>query len=499
MEMFQFDLLSLFTWSNLFAILLGTFAGMLIGALPGLGGPVALSLLLPVTYTMSPLASILLLLAAYQSAEYGGSISSIILGIPGGPAAVATTLDGHTFAKKHSPNKALSYSLLASTIGGIFGALLLIFLTVPIADFSIRMSDPEYFLLGIMGLIAVSVISSKDISKSMIAVVLGLMAGTIGMDSLTGSQRFTFGRAELVDGLGLTMLMVSIFAFAEVFSMISTELKKKNKTSQNGLDTTKGTGRLSMQEIKAVAKPISIGSIIGSIIGVLPGLGAGAASWFAYSAAKKTSKDPESFGNGNPEGISAPEASNNASVGGALIPLLALGIPGSASIAIVSGAFIIHGIQPGPNIFNTNGDLVYGIFYGFLLTTIVMYIVGRVFTNAYAKILKVPSYILITGVLFLSIIGIYSASLLFFDLWIGLVIGLVFFFLKALNFSVASFSLEFILSPIIEISLRRSLILSDGSFGIFLERPISVAIIVIIVLMVAYSIFSLRKSKKATT
>lgn len=496
MEMLQFDFLSLFSWSNMFAILLGTFVGMLIGALPGLGGPVALSLLLPVTYTMSPLASVLLLLAAFQSAEYGGSISSIILGIPGGPAAVATTLDGHTYAKKHSPNKALMYSLFASTVGGVVGALLLIFLTVPIAEFSIKLSDPEYFLLGIMGLIAVSVISSTDIMKSMIAVVLGLIAGTIGMDTLTGSQRATFGRPELIDGLELTMLMVSIFAFAEVFAMISSELRAKNKVAQNELDKTKGSNRLSWAELKAIGKSTTVGSAIGSIIGVLPGLGAGAASWFAYSAAKKVSKEPDTFGQGNPEGIAAPEASNNASVGGSLIPLLALGIPGSASIAIVSGAFIIHGIQPGPNLFNTNTDLVYGIFYGFLLTTIVMYIVGRLFTNAYAKILKVPSYALIAGVLFLSIIGIYSASVLFFNLWIGLAIGVVFFFLKLLNFSIASFSLAFILSPIIEISLRRSLILSDGSFDIFLERPISVVIIVVILIMIGISIYSLIKNKK---
>lgn len=498
MDIFSFDITSIFTLTNLLAIVFGSLAGMLIGAIPGLGGPIALALLLPITYTMSPLASILLLLSAYQSGEYGGSISSVILGIPGSPAAVATTLDGHTYAKKHSAKKALQYSLTASTIGGVFGGLMLIFLSIPIASVALQMSDPEYFLIGILGLIAVSVISSEDIPKSMISVILGLIAGTVGMDTLTGSERFTFGRTELMDGINLITLMVSVFAFSEVFFMIRNNLR--NKKENKDIDTKNENQKLTLSEYKRVIRPIGIGSIIGTIIGVLPGLGAGSSSWFAYSLSKKTSKTGDTYGKGNPEGIAAPESANNATVGGALVPLLALGIPGSASIAIVMGAFIIHGIQPGPNIFTQESDLVYGIFYGFILTTIAMFLIGKLFSGAFAKVLSIPSFALIPVILFLSIIGIYSSTLLFFDLWIALVIGIIFFFLKMLDFSVASFTLAFILSPIIEISLRRSLLLSDGDFSIFLTRPYSAGIllfILIIVLIALFSRFSTRRKKKA--
>ncbi|MGG0718403.1 tripartite tricarboxylate transporter permease [Robertmurraya massiliosenegalensis] len=491
MEVLGFDILSLFSISNILAILMGTLVGMLIGAMPGLGGPVAVVLLLPLTYAMTPLASILLLLAAYQAAEYGGSISSIILGIPGSPSAVATTLDGNPLAKQSSPGKALLYSLIASTIGGLVGGLLLVFLSIPISSFAIRFSEPEYFLLGILGLIAVSVISSKDVTKSLISVVLGLIAGTIGMDALSGSPRFTFNRPELMNGLSMTTLMVSVFAFTEIFSMISDELNKKYDVSAKKIRS-----KLSLKEFRGVIKPIGIGSIIGSFVGVMPGLGASASSWFAYSAAKKMSKSPETFGKGNPEGIAAPEAANNATVGGALVPLLALGIPGSPSIAIVMGAFIIHGIQPGPSVFTNNADLINGIFYGFLLTTLAMFIIGRFLSPMYAKVLTVPVHILIPSILFLSIVGIYASVIMYFDLWFALIFGFACFFLRKLEYSLPSFALAFVLCPIIEISLRRALILSQGSYSVFIERPLSLALIIIILVMVIGNIFGRFRKKK---
>lgn len=484
MDVLGIDFGSLFALQNLLALLLGTFVGLVIGALPGLGATVAVVLLLPLTYSMSPLASILMLIAAYQGAEYGGSISSVILGIPGTPAAVATVIDGNAMARKGAPGKALGYSLAASTVGGIAGGLVLLFLSVPLARLAVRFSDPEFFLIGVLGLIAVAALSSSDGVKSAISVVLGLMVGTVGLDVFTGFQRYTFDRLELMEGINMVALLIGMFAFSEIFSMISNDLDKRYSSRAANLGT-----RLSLKEWLGVSKAISIGSLVGSLVGIFPGMGAGPASWFAYIQAKRRSRNPQEFGRGSAEGIAAPEAANNATVGGALVPLLALGIPGSPSTAIIMGAFIIHGIQPGPNIFRANADLVSGIFYGYILATLVMYALGRMVTSLFARSLTIPNTILVPVVLALSIIGTFASKGLFFDLWLALAVGAASFFLRQLNYSLPSFILAFILSPIIEQSLRRSLILSDGSYTIFVERPYSLAIVAIIALFLFGTVF----------
>lgn len=485
MTVFEFDFQSLFEGSSLLGILIGTLVGMLIGALPGLGATVAIVLLLPFTYGMEPLASILMLVAAYQAAEYGGSISSIILGIPGTPAAAATILDGNTLARKSSPGKALAYSLTASTIGGLFGGVILLFLSLPLSAIALRMGDPEFFLIGILGLIAVAGLSARDVTRSFISVVLGLMAGTVGIDVISSAQRFTLGQAELLDGLHLVAVLVGIFAIAEILSMISTDLYRTYVTDKRGLST-----HISFREFWRTGRAISIGSVIGSIIGIIPGMGAGASSWFAYSLARNTSKDPKSFGKGNPEGIAAPEAANNATVGGALLPLITLGIPGSASTAIILGAFIIHGIQPGPSIFTTNPTLVFGIFYGFLLACIAMFAVGKLLTPFFAHVLKTPNFLLVPIILILALIGVYASNYMIFDLWVALAFGVVFFLLNKLDFSAPAFILAFVLSPILEESLRRALLISNGSYTMFITRSYSIGILAIIIAVIALSLWT---------
>lgn len=493
MDIFDFDFASLFELSNLIGILLGTFVGLLIGALPGLGATVAIVILLPFTYGMEPLASILMLVAAYQAAEYGGSISSIILGIPGTPAAAATILDGNALAKQNSPGKALAFSLTASSIGGLFGGIVLLFLSIPLASIALRMGDPEFFLIGILGLIAVAGLSGRDITRSFISVILGLMAGTVGTDVISSARRFTMGIPELFDGLHLVAVLVGIFAVAEILSMISTELRRTYIRDNRGLST-----RLSLSEFRQIGRATVIGSTVGSIIGIMPGMGAGASAWFSYSLARNTSPKPETFGKGNPEGIAAPEAANNATVGGALLPLITLGIPGSASTAIILGAFIIHGIQPGPSIFLTNTDLVYGIFYGFLLATIAMYVAGKLLTPLFARVLKTPNYLLVPTVLTLALIGVYASNYLLFDLWLALIFGIAFFVLNKLDFSAPAFILAFVLSPILEESLRRALLISNGSYEMFVTRGYSIAILLLIVGVLALSISGavMRSSKR---
>ncbi len=494
--MFDFlftDFASVLTIGSLGAILFGTLAGLIIGALPGLGATIAIVLLLPLTYTMSPLASVLMLIAAYQGAEYGGSISSIILGIPGTPAAVATAIDGNAMARQDMAGKALGYSLAASTVGGIFGGIVLIFIAVPLARLAVRFSDPEFFLIGVGGLIAVAALSSRNAVRSAISVVLGLMLGTVGMDSFTGAQRFTFGRLELLEGIGMIALMTGLFAFSELYNIVSRELDKRFSSGSKKLSTG-----LTLAEFRSVFRTVIRGAGIGSIVGVFPGMGAGPASWFSYIQAKKTSRSPETFGKGNPEGIAAPESANNATVGGSLVPLLALGIPGSPATAIILGAFIIHGIQPGPNLFAASPELVTGVFVGFLVATVMMYLAGRLVTNLFARALTVPNSFLVPVVLTLAIVGIYASQGLHFSLWLALVVGVVAFFLQKLDFSLPSFILAFILGPIIERSLRRSLLLSDGSPMIFVERPYALAILALIVLFVVAALVSnYRRSKAA--
>ncbi|MEK3937164.1 tripartite tricarboxylate transporter permease [Sporosarcina sp. FSL W7-1349] len=494
MDYINFDISSLFSLEILLVILLGTFVGLLFGAIPGLGSMITLVLLLPVTYTLSPLAAVLLMLAAYQACEYGGSISSIVLGIPGTPAAAATILDGNTLARETSPGKALGYSLVASTIGGLFGGFVLILLSVPMSSLALKLSFPEYFLVGVLGILAVAALSSKDIIKSMISVVLGLMAGTVGMDLFTGAPRFTMGRLELLDGIGMVALIVGIFAFSEVFSMISNDLNKTYKT-----DSKKVKVGIDFKEFKKISLPTFSGSIIGSIIGIFPGLGAGTASWFGYSSAKKLSKDPQSFGKGNPEGIAGPESANNAAVGGALLPLLTLGIPGSPAIAVIMGAFIIHGITPGPDVFSKNQDLVLGIFYGFLLTSIAMFILGKFISPLFARVLTVSNTILIPIVLMFSIIGVFTAQSLFFELWLALIVGIIAFFMKKLDFSLPAFILAFVLSNIIEENLRRALMMAKGSYSIFFTRPFSLVILTLILIIILVSVISSIKKRKNST
>lgn len=485
MNILEVDFAALLSVTNIVAIIIGTFVGLLIGALPGLGATVAIVLLLPFSYAMEPLASILMLLAAYQAAEYGGSISSIILGIPGTPAAAATLLDGNAMARQNSPGKALAYSLAASTIGGLLGGILLLLMAVPLSTIALKLSDPEFFLIGILGLIAVAGLSSADLTKSLISVVLGLMAGTVGIDVISSTARYSLGVPELLDGLNLIAVLVGAFAISEVLAMISKDLHRKYLTDSRGLST-----HLTFSELRGVWKGLSVGSILGAFIGIMPGMGAGASAWFSYSLIKRISRKPDSFGKGNPAGIAAPEAANNATVGGALLPLITLGIPGSASTAIILGAFIIHGIQPGPSIFSTQPQLVYGIFYGLLIATCVMYVLGKLVTPLFARVLITPNHLLVPTVLVLALIGVYATHFLMFDLWIAIGFGIIFFILNKLDFSAPSFILAFVLSPIIEESLRRALLISNGSYSMFVTRGYSLAILVIILSIVAFSIFS---------
>ncbi len=478
--------------SSFGAIMLGLFVGMLFGALPGLGLIIGVTLLLPLSYAMGPVESILMLLACYQGAEYGGSISAIVLGIPGTAMAAPIVLDGRQMAKATSPGKALAYSLYGSTFGGIFGGLILILFAQPVARFALQLADPEFFWLGVVGLLAVATFGSRDFIKAMISVTLGLIFGTVGLDLFTGSPRLTFGFFELYDGVNLIAVAVGLFAFSEVLVMLSGQMNRTYKFEAHHMKIW-----LTPSEMRGVFKSTVVGSALGSFMGVLPGVGSTVSGWLAYSGAKGISRAPEKFGKGSSEGIAAPDAANNATVGGALLPFIALGIPGSASIAIIAGAFIIHGIQPGPQIMRNNPELVRAIFIGFMATTICMFFMGKLLTTAFTRALITPSSFLVPAILISSIIGIYSSKGHFFDIWLALGLGAVAYILRRLDYSVAGFVLAMVLSPIIEKSFRRSLVLSEGDYSIFFSRIYSQVILVFIVITIGFAIWKTIRSVRS--
>lgn len=485
MDLFSIDFSVFIEFQNIFAIMFGTVFGLVIGALPGLGPSVGCSLLIPLTYTMEPLPAVLMLIALYQAAEYGGSISAIVLGVPGTAAAVATMLDGNVMAKQGYPGKALGYSLYASTIGGLIGCFVLMFLTVPLTKLTIKFSDPELFLIGIFGLLSVITLGVKDIAKSAISVIFGLFLGTIGLDVFTGVPRYTMGNPYLTDGLSIVSLITGLFAISEVLNMSIGDTSGHYVSDKKNLKT-----KLSKKELTHILPESIRCSIIGVIFGIIPGLGASPASWASYTGAKRRSKNPESFGKGNPIGIAAPEASNNAVVGGALLPMLTLGIPGSSTIAIVGGALMIQGIQPGPMIFANDPGLVYGIFWGLVIATVVMFIFGRYTTSLWARLLVIPNYVLVVVVLIASLIGAYAIRGMFIDVWITIFTGLIIFFLRQLDYSVSSFVLAFVLAPLIETCFRRSLMISHGSYSVFFTRGWCIAIDILIFAMIAGMIYS---------
>ncbi len=491
MDMFAtFDLMMLI--SAFGAIMLGLFVGMLFGALPGLGLIIGVTLLLPLSYAMGPVESILMLLACYQGAEYGGSISAIVLGIPGTAMAAPIVIDGRAMAQSTSPGKALAYSLYGSTFGGIFGGLVLIFFAEPVARFALKLADPEFFLLGIVGLVAVATFGAKDFVKAMISVALGLLAGTIGLDMFTGSPRLTGGFFELYEGLNLVAVAVGLFAFSEVFVMIGSRMNKTFKFEAKDMKIS-----LTVAEMKGALKAMVMGSAVGSFMGVLPGVGSTVSGWLAYSGAKAVSKTPEKFGKGSAEGIAAPDAANNATVGGALLPFLALGIPGSASIAIIAGAFIIHGIQPGPQIMRNNPELIQAIFIGFMATTVCMFFMGKALTTVFARALITPNSFLVPAILISSIIGIYSSKGQFFDIWVALGLGVIAYVMRRLDYSIAAFVLAMVLAPIIEQSFRRALVISAGDYSIFYTRIYSQVILVAIASTLIYAVYNVLRKMRA--
>lgn len=470
--------------TNLLMLFVAIVIGYIGGAIPGISGTMLIVILLPVTYSLEPAAAFILLTGIYSVVPLSGAFGSILLRTPGTPEAVFTTYDGYPMAQKGFAGRALGITILTAVIGGLFGVICLITLTPLLANVALSFSAPEYFALAFMGLTVVASLSGKDIFKGLIGVLFGLLIATIGMDSMTGTLRYTFNMPELTSGIELIPVITGLFAISEV-------IKRTTESHKLGEAIKVVKTKIFEKEIfKQIKGTIAGSSLIGIFIGVLPGVGATTAAMLAYSETVRWSKDEDkdSFGKGNPKGIAASEAASNAAGIGTLVPLLSLGIPGGATAAILIGAFILHGMQPGPMLFKTDPVLMYTIFAGLLISNILMLFVSAPFIKLFEQIVKIPYSILGPLIVVLCFIGTYTVRNSYFDIIIMLVFGVIGYFLEKFKFPLATIMLGLVLGPIAESQFRRSIQMTDGDYSIFFTRPISVTLIVISLLMLFFPI-----------
>ena len=465
----------------------GIVLGLIIGILPGLGPPIAIALALPFTFYLDTVPSLLLLLGIYSAAIYGGSISAIAVGIPGTGAAIATVQDGHKMFKDGRGGDALGLSLTGSIIGGLVSVVCLALISPLLAELAVKFGPREYLAISVFGLVVVVRVAGDSLAKGLVVGGLGIFLTTWGLDELNGTERYTFGSYHLYEGLPLVPFLVGLFAMSEALIGAERALRKIEFT-QASL-----TARLpSLKTLGKMKDLILRSSIIGTVIGIIPGEGAAVGAFFAYSEAKRRSSDPRKFGTGIPEGIVAPEAANNATVGGALVPTLTLGVPGSPAAAVLLGAFLIHGLVPGPRLFSDRPDLMYSIFIGLFLINILMMFIGLAAIRFAARLIMVPTAVIVPTVMLLSFVGIYSVSNSFFNVGVLLGAGILGYVVRKLGYSIAPLSIGFVLGPILENSLRQSLTIADGSVTEFFNTPIGISIYAALALTILWGPVSAR-------
>ncbi|MCW4150319.1 tripartite tricarboxylate transporter permease [Halomonas sp. 18H] len=489
LDSFLTGLAVVFQPMNFLLLTSAVFIGFIGGALPGISGVILVVILLPVTYGMDPTAAFMLLTAIYGSTVFSGLITAILYRAPGTPEAVMTAFDGYPMTQQGQAGKALGIGVLSSAIGGLVGTIALIIFTPMLASVALKFSSPEYFALAVLGLTVVASLGGRLI-YGLIGACLGLFIATIGFDPLTGTSRYTFGSLELAEGVGLIPVIVGLFAISEVMKRTLGEETHQplKKVSIKIFD---------MPILRKIGVTLSRSSLLGVVIGILPGIGASTAAMVSYSEAVRWSKTPEQFGKGAPEGIAAPEAANNAAAMGALVPLFALGIPGSGTTAIILGAFIMHGLQPGPMFMLNSSDLVYAVFAGLFIVNFMILLFSKPFIALFTRLLNIPYSALGPIIVMCCIIGTYSVRNSMFDVWLMLGFGVLGFLLEKLKFPLVSIILGLVLGPIAESELRRTLAMSRGDFTIFFERPISATLIVISILLLAAAIVvPLRKRAK---
>ena len=471
MELIFQGLGAVLQFENLAVMAIGLVVGIVIGAIPGLNVPLAVAISLPITFHLQPLAGISMLIGIYKGGTYGGSISAILINVPGTPAAGATAIDGYALTKQGKAGKALKLSLYASVLGGLASDLALILLAVPVAALALKIGPAENFALGMLALALIGVLSEGNMVKGLIAGALGVLLSTVGLDPLNGQTRLTFGSLELSGGFQFISLIIGVFAIAEAMVLAQDTAGRavasiKAKMPPSGGGISREEWRLSLPAMLRAAP-------VGIVIGAIPGLGSAISAFVNYGLARNFSKRREEFGNGSIEGISAAECGNNAVCSPTFIPLLTLGIPGDTITAIMLGAFMVHGLVPGPALFSEHADFVTAFFAAMVVCSILHLLIGRIGLPLFIQAIRIPNQLLFPIVVVLCATGVYVSSNSYFDIYVMLGFGLLGFGMKKFGFPVAPLLIGFILGPIIEVGLRQSIIMSRGNLDIFLQRPIA--------------------------
>lgn len=474
----------LLTVQTMMALFVGVAGGMVIGALPGLGATMGIAILIPVTYTMDPVPALVMLTAIYTSAIYGGSITAILLHTPGTPASAATAMDGYKLTLKGEGLRAIGMSTVGSMIGGTISGIMLLLISPPLARFSLQFNAPEYFLLAIFGLSIIGTLSANNLLKGIISGVLGLCLALVGYDIVYGTPRFDYGVTALQSGIQTVPALIGLFSLSQVMIQAENIGLRENKVTETA--ELKGRFLPTAKEMVMLVPNFIRSALLGIVVGILPGAGGDIGSWVGYNEAKRFSKHKEEFGNGSIEGICASETANNAVTGGALIPLMTLGIPGSSAAAVLLGGLMIHGLTPGSGLFTAQADITYSIIVGFILANIAMGLLGMLAARYVVKVVKVPYGILAPIIVVLSVVGAYAINISFADCCVMLAFGFLGYYMRKFDFPTAPVVLGLILGNMAEQGLLRSIIMAKNTnlLVYYLSRPICVVLLVMIILAV---------------
>jgi putative tricarboxylic transport membrane protein len=470
---------------NIGAILLGTLIGMFIGAMPGLSATMAIALLLPLTYSFRPETGLAMLASLYLGAMYGGSIAAILLRTPGTPAAAATVIDGFPMAQQGKAGKALGFSLTASLIGGVLSAIVLLTVAPLLGALVLNFGPVQIFAIAVLGMTIIGSLSTGSAVLGLLAGALGLLLGTVGMDPTTGTPRFAFDNLNLFGGVPFTVALIGLFSVPQAIRLIVDGDKAKVMDDDGSDAMIKRVSKIKDRMLPTGKQFIEIlpnslrSGVIGIVVGLIPGTGGDTASWFAYNEAKRFSREKHKFGTGHVPGIVAPEAANNAVVGGSLIPTIALGIPGSSATAVLLGGLMVHGILPGPTLMTDHGDVTYTLLWAVFFANIALFIVGILFTRACIAVTKIPNRVVGPVIIVLSIIGAFAINNSVFDIWLMLAFGMLGFVLDSCKVPTPPLVIGLILGPVLDTSLQQSLLIGGGSWMVFLQSKISAVLLLI--------------------
>ena len=465
---------------NLLVVTLGVIVGTLIGALPGIGPVAGLSILIPLVFGMDPTSAMILMCGIYYGCMYGGTITSVLMNVPGESSSLMTCLDGYAMAQNGRAGPALTIAAIASFVAGTFSVVMLTVLAPPIANYALNFGPPEYFALMLLGLSAITGLTGKSRATGYAMGFLGLALAMIGLDPIDGTQRYTFGHLELMDGIGFLPVAVGMFGLGAVMTMIEKPVQLQiMKTKLREMLITK-------QDLKDSAMPIVRGSVIGFLVGVLPGAGATIATFLSYTVEKQMSTTPERFGTGMIAGVASPEAANNASTGGAMVPLLTLGIPGSGTTAVLLGVLTLFSLQPGPLLFTKNPDFVWGLIASMYIGNVMLLVLNIAFVPAFVAVLRVPYNLLAALIAIFCLVGVYSVNYSVLDLWLMLGFGLIGYFAQKLDYPLAPLVLALVLGGLMEVSLRQSIKMSQGDLTTFFTRPLAATIMAVVIIIVAW-------------